>query len=159
NELSLMAGVKLDPITGGSVVDELRQTSVPGIFAGGNVVHVHDLVDNVTWESELAGASAVAFANGVKSDVSDITMVAGENIRYVVPHKISGKHDVTLYMRVSEPAELVRFKVGDIMEKAERVVKPSSMIKLKVSSEQLAKLKNGNKELKVDCERRVKKNG
>lgn len=53
NELSLMAGIELDAVTGGPIVDETMQTNVPGIFAGGNVVHVHDLVDNVTWESEL----------------------------------------------------------------------------------------------------------
>lgn len=159
NELSLMAGIELDPVTGGPVVDEFRQTSVPGIFAGGNVVQVHDLVDNVSWESEVAGANAAKFARGEESARGEITLVPGENIRYIVPHSISGEQDVTLYMRVRQPEELVRFKVGDIMSKAERVVKPSSMVKLDISSEQLGKLKRGTREIKVDCVKIGKKGG
>jgi thioredoxin reductase len=62
NELSKMAGVALDPLTGGPVVDQWRETNVSGIFAGGNVVHVHDLVDEVSWEAEIAGTSAARFA-------------------------------------------------------------------------------------------------
>ena len=62
NELSSAAGVALDPVTGGAVVDQSRQTAIPGVFACGNVLHVHDLVDNVTAESLLAGAAAAAFA-------------------------------------------------------------------------------------------------
>jgi hypothetical protein len=141
------------------VVDEFRQTSVPGIFAGGNVVQVHDLVDNVSWESEVAGANAAKFARGEESARGEITLVPGENIRCIVPHAISGEQDVTLYMRVRQPEELVRFKVGDIMSKAERVVKPSSMVKLDISSEQLGKLKRGTREIKVDCVKIGKKGG
>lgn len=82
NELSRMAGVALDPLTGGPVVDQWRETSVPGIFAGGNVVHVHDLVDHVSWEAETAGASAAKFAQTEKLDKQrKIVLKPGRNIR------------------------------------------------------------------------------
>ena len=156
NELSLTAGVSLDPVTGGPLVDEARQTSVPGIFAGGNVVHVHDLVDNVTWESEVAGDSAARFAGGRKLTAGKgIKLKAGRNIRYIVPHVIGGKEDVTLYMRVREPEENVRIRVGDIASKAELIVKPSSMLKIEITSGQLKALGKNVKELAVDCECRA----
>lgn len=155
NELSSMAGVKLDPVTGGAIVDETRQTSVAGIFAGGNVLHVHDLVDNVSGESELAGQSAASFAREGKTlERGKIALKGGRNIRYVVPHTISGHKDVTLYMRVNQPEEMVRIKVGDIMTKALRVVKPSEMLKIDLSAEQLKILRKETKQIIVDCEKR-----
>jgi len=155
NELSLMAGVKLDPITGGAIVDETRQTSVVGIFAGGNVLHVHDLVDNVSSESELAGQSAASFAKEEKPlERGKIALKRGRNIRYVVPHTISGQKDVTLYMRVNHPEETVRIKVGDVMTKALRVVKPSEMLKIDLSTEELKRLGKETKQIIVDCEKR-----
>ncbi|MDI6616070.1 MAG: FAD-dependent oxidoreductase [Syntrophaceae bacterium] len=155
NELSIMAGVRLDPVTGGARVDETRQTNIPGVFAGGNVLHVHDLVDNVSWESELAGESAARFAlEGKQKESGKITVRAGRNIRYVVPQTISGRRDTTLYMRVNEPEETVRIKVGDIMTKGVRAVKPSEMLKIEFSAEKLGKLREGTKEITVDCEKR-----
>jgi len=155
NELSLMAGVELDPITGGPIVDESRQTNIPGIFAGGNCVHVNDLVDNVSWEAELAGASAARFASGRKPlKKGKIAVKPGRNIRYIVPQTITGENEVTLYMRVSSPEERVRIKVGDIMTKAFLVVQPSEMIKLDLSLTQLSQLKEGTRELTVECEKR-----
>jgi len=155
NELSQMAGVELDPITGGPVVSESMQTSVPGMFAGGNVVHVHDLVDNVSWESELAGQSAAEFIRGRrKAWERGITSKPGRNIKYIVPHTISGRREVTLYMRVNEPEEDVRLKVGTVVTKALRAVKPSEMLKLELSSAQLGKLQEGTTEIVIDCENR-----
>jgi NADPH-dependent 2,4-dienoyl-CoA reductase/sulfur reductase-like enzyme len=155
NELSSMAGIALDPVTGGAIVDEMRQTTIPGVFAGGNVLHVHDLVDNVSWESELAGESAAKFAvAGKQLQKGGIRVKAGTNIRYVVPQIISGKSPTTLYMRVNDPEEMVRIKIGDIMTKAIRAVKPSEMLKIELSDEILKKLKKGTKEITVDCEKR-----
>ena len=155
NELSSMAGVKLDPITGGAIVDETRQTSVAGIFAGGNVLHVHDLVDNVSSESELAGQSAASFAKEEKPlERGKIALKGGRNIRYVVPHTISGRKDVTLYMRVNHPEEMVRIKIGDVVTKALRVVKPSEMLKIDLSTEELKRLGKETKQIIVDCEKR-----
>jgi len=155
NELSVMAGIQLDPVTGGALVDETRQTNIPGVFAGGNVLHVHDLVDNVSWESELAGESAARFAvAGKQKERGEIKVKAGSNIRYVVPQTISGRGDTTLYMRVNEPEETVRIKVGDIMTKGVRAVKPSEMLKIELSAEKLQKLQEGTHEITIDCEKR-----
>lgn len=155
NELSQMARVELDRITGGPVVNESMQTSVPGMFAGGNVVHVHDLVDNVSWESELAGQSAAEFVRGGrKAWEREITLKLGRNIKYIVPHTISGRRGVTLYMRVNEPEEDVRLKVGTIMTKALRAVKPGEMLKVGLSSAGLGKLREGTTEIVIDCEKR-----
>ena len=155
NELSSMAGVKLDPITGGAIVDETRQTNIDGIFAGGNVLHVHDLVDNVSGESKLAGQSAANFAReGKPSERGRVKLKGGRNIRYVVPHTISGQKDVTVYMRVNQPEEMVRIKIGDIMTKGLRVVKPSEMLAIDLPAEQLKKLSKETKEIIIDCEKR-----
>lgn len=153
NELSTMAGVKLDPITGGPIVNEFRMTNINGIFAGGNVVQVHDLVDNVSWESEIAGFNATRYAKGEKLNEGVIKLIPGNNIRYVVPQVISGKEDVTLYMRVQEPKETVRVNVENILKKTERVVKPSSMLTYDISYEKhLSKLPRGIKEIVINCE-------
>ena len=157
NELSTMAGVKLDPITGGPIVDEYRMTNIPGIFAGGNVVQVHDLVDNVSWESEIAGFNAARYAKGDRFKEGKIRLIPGNNIRYVVPQVISGEEDVTLYMRVREPKEMVRVKIGDVVRKAERIVKPSSMLKYDLSQEKhLSKLPEGTKEITISCDEKGK---
>ncbi len=108
NELSKEAGIALDRITGGAVVDETMQTSIPGVFACGNVLHVHDLVDFVTKEAYRAGASAAAF---VKADASEDTIryvpTRGENgVRYVMPQKLGAE-------RVNEETMLF-FRVGAI---------------------------------------------
>jgi NADPH-dependent 2,4-dienoyl-CoA reductase/sulfur reductase-like enzyme len=155
NELSLMAGVELDPITGGPIVNESMETNIPGIFAAGNVVHVNDLVDNVTLEAEIAGQSAAEYAMGKASHIErKISLKAGENIRYIVPHAIGADREVTLRMRVKEPEVKVRLKVGDILSKALPIAKPSEMISVKVTKEHLSKMKEGDAELVVSCEKR-----
>lgn len=157
NELSTMAGVTLDPVTGGPIVDEHRMTNIPGIFAGGNVVQVHDLVDNVSWESEIAGFNAARYVKGEKLRGGIIKLIPGNNIRYIVPQIISGKEDVTLYMRVKEPQEMVKVKIGDIVQKTERIVKPSSMLNYNLSYEKhLSKLPQGTKEIIINCEEKGK---
>ena len=100
NELSKKAGIKLDSVTGGAVVDGGRQTNIPGVFACGNVLHVHDLVDYVSEEAAIAGESAAQFVLGsYKSDVS-VTLKADGKIRYTVPQVISTAEDTKVYFRV-----------------------------------------------------------
>lgn len=153
NELSSKAGVALDSMIGGPVVNDRMGTSVPGIFAGGNVVHVHDLVDNVSEEAEMAGLHAAEYAMGkIKTSEARIRLKAGNNIRYVIPHTISGENDVTLLMRVKEPADKVRLRVGNIYSQALRAVRPSEMLKIHLSASELAKLNRTNKDLVVSCE-------
>jgi len=154
NELSRIAGVELDPLAGGPVVDERRETNLPGIFAGGNVVHVHDLVDDVSWEAEIAGAWAAGFAEKRKLDRNGkVNLKTGRNIRYVVPQTISGRDEVTLYIRVKEMEEKVELKVGSIFSQLFKVVKPSEMIKVDLSQRGLNDLKEEIRELVVECEK------
>lgn len=155
NELSRNAGIELDPITGGPLVNEKMETSIPGIFAGGNVVHVHDLVDNVTWEAEQAGAGAVAFATKETTGAKrSIQLIPGENVRYIVPQTISGEGDVTIYGRVKEPQIKVQLQVGDIWKKKLRVVKPSEMIKINFSHKEIKNIGKTTNQLIVDCKSR-----
>lgn len=154
NELSRMAGVALDPLAGGPVVDERRETNIPGIFAGGNVVHVHDLVDDVSWEAEIAGTWAARLSQkGDLEKKEKITLKPGRNIRSIVPQTIRGQDDVTFYIRVKEMEEKVRLKVGDIYDQAFRVAKPSEMIKVNLLQNELKKLKGKTTELNVECEK------
>jgi NADPH-dependent 2,4-dienoyl-CoA reductase/sulfur reductase-like enzyme len=154
NELSRMAGVDLDPLIGGPVVDERRETNIPGIFAGGNVVHVHDLVDDVSWEAEIAGAWAAKLSQkGDFEKKGKIILRPGRNIRSVVPQTISGQNDVTFYIRVKEMEEKVGLRIGDFYHRAFRVVKPSEMIKVDLLQKELNLLKGNLSELVVECQK------
>ena len=110
NELSLMAGVELDPRTKGAVVDEFYQTSVPGIFAAGNVLHVHDLVDFVSLEAERLAKSVAAY---LKEELApaEISIETGGLIGYTVPQKISGTRDVSLSFRPRKPVRGCRVEI------------------------------------------------
>jgi NADPH-dependent 2,4-dienoyl-CoA reductase/sulfur reductase-like enzyme len=137
NELSKKAGVKLDPITSGPVVDNTFETSVPGIFAAGNVVHVYDLVDWVTEAGLAAGKSAGRFAlSERRRELHHIPLLAGKNVRYVVPHELDkqtlAEEEVQLQFRVTRPVEKpVWIEVSNenhlITRKAERYVRPGEM--------------------------------
>ena len=140
NELSRKAGVALDPVTGGPFVDEEMQTSVPGIFAAGNVVHVYDLVDWVTQAGLLCGRNAAQYAiTARKHDGRRVRMKAGENVRYVIPH-ILDKESLAesaqlLQMRVTLPIEepvWVEVMNGEerVTRKAELYVRPGEMVNI-----------------------------
>lgn len=137
NELSTKAGIRLDSVTKGPVTDEKRCTSVPGIFACGNVLHVHDLVDYVSEEAENAGRSAAAY---IKNELTErkkpITVLAGEGVGYVVPQRINyescGEKFIKLYLRVKSPGEDVTLVIEnnrkDLIASFHRdVVAPGSM--------------------------------
>ena len=104
NELSVKAGIPLDPITNGPITDSSMQTGIPGIFACGNVLHVHDIVDFVTRESRIAGKNAGLYAQGLLPPVHTIPCSAAAGIRYIMPHKIriNTAEPVSLFMRVTE---------------------------------------------------------
>lgn len=152
NELSKLANVDMDPRTGGPIVDERMETSVPGIFACGNVVHVHDLADDVSETAERAGKSAADYVLGKKEIRAPVKIQSGRNVRYVVPHLIRGKGDesITLYLRVKEIEKEVRIVIsaeGKILsEKKERIVKPPEMVKVRLSPDEL----NGREEITVE---------
>ncbi|MBU7032393.1 MAG: FAD-dependent oxidoreductase, partial [Theionarchaea archaeon] len=135
NELSKKANVELDSKTGGPVVDDRMETSIPGIFACGNVVHVHDLVDDVSEAASTAGRSAASYVEGkISRRETPITVKTGRNVAYVVPQIIRGRDkDITLYLRVKEIEKDVKVTVisGNeiITEKRERIVRPPEMVK------------------------------
>lgn len=122
NELTQKAEISMDMRTKGAVVFENRETSLPGVFACGNAVHVHDLVDFVTEEGQIAGRGAAEFVlNGRKDDDSDdvVELVNGNDVGYTVPQKIrknsfEGKAGVYFRVRsVHKEAALITVKSGD----------------------------------------------
>ncbi|MDI3509191.1 MAG: hypothetical protein PWP55_1383 [Clostridiales bacterium] len=143
NELSRSAGIQLNPITGGPVVDESMQTSIPGIFACGNVVHVNDLVDNVSTESAIAGKAAAMYASGMLDESkASIKVKAGPGVRYIVPNAINLTRvddAVTLYFRVDNVYEGAALRVltdkGILFNIKKKIIVPGEMqhIKLKKS--------------------------
>ncbi len=118
NELTRTAGIPVDSVIGGAVVDEKRQTAVPGIFSCGNVLQVHDLVDYVSDEAEIAGKGAAQFILHPQESTSTIQTKAGFGIRYVLPQRINQNTsgDIDLFLRVTKPFGKVRFTVcsGDL---------------------------------------------
>jgi len=155
NELSRMAGVPLDPVTGGAIVSESRETMVPGIFACGNVLHVHDLVDNASVEAEIAGKSAVAYAQqGAVGPENVITVRAGDNVQYVVPHQVdldASEDKVTLWLRVTKPVSESVITLGR-EKKRLRYGRPSEMVTFKVDRDVISELAKRGEELQVHCE-------
>ena len=114
NELSVAAGVELDPRTRGAVVDQNLQTGVPGIFACGNVLHVHDLADNVTTESEGAGAAAAAWALGGGAGVTpgcELTVSPAGIAGYALPGRITAMALTKLNFRVRRPVDAARVRI------------------------------------------------
>lgn len=104
NELTRNASIEINRITNGPTVNQFMQTSIPSIFACGNVVHVNDLVDNVSTESAIAGACATKYAKGELNSDGEITAITGENVRYLCPQKVlPNGEEVSLYFRVLAP--------------------------------------------------------
>jgi NADPH-dependent 2,4-dienoyl-CoA reductase/sulfur reductase-like enzyme len=149
NELSKKAGVVLDSITGGPIVDENLMTNIKGIFACGNVLHVHDIVDYVTIEAEKAGRSAAEFAKKGEVKKRRIEVKAGRGIRYVLPKKICVGNDSELFLRVKEPGKNIKLLVSSgkkiIKKVKKKVVLPSEMIRLNLKKSDLEGLKHPNK--------------
>ncbi len=102
NELTLSAGVPLDGVTKGALVDQDRQTEVEGIFSCGNVLHVHDLVDFVSEEAEIAGRGAAEYIRGTLAKTTDIKISTDGKVRYTVPEVITAEKDVGVYFRVAD---------------------------------------------------------
>ncbi len=138
NELSVAAGVELDPRTRGAVVDQSLQTGVPGIFACGNVLHVHDLADNVTTESERAGAAAAAYALGGGAETNaaadtgfELTVSPADIAGYALPERITAVTLTKLNFRVRRPVDAARVRIlaGDeeLFAGKVRPFKPSVM--------------------------------
>lgn len=146
NELTKSAGIELSPKTKGAIVDQNRETEIDGIFACGNVLHVHDLVDFVSEESEIAGKAAADYVLNGSKPKDYIDCVTGSNITYVLPQKIDKRigEDVTLFFRVNNVYKKCKFvlKCGDevLVQKTKQIVLPGEMETLTIKKEQISKL-------------------
>lgn len=153
NELTKKADVSINNITNGAYVDQNRQTNIPGIFACGNVLHVHDLVDFVSEESEIAGKAAADYINNVEKVPTNIDISVDGKIRYTVPSKITEKSDVKVYFRVSDVYRNVKIvvKSGDnvILEKKKAKVAPGEMETLTLKKNMLDNVCNLSFSLEV----------
>lgn len=150
NELSRECGINIDSRTNGPKVGELRQTSVNGIFACGNVVHVHDLVDYVSEEGALAGRGAAKYIKGILKDTNDLVTKNGEGVGYVVPQTISIDNiedKIKLYMRVKNvyKNQLITASIGGkvIASKKEVRFTPGEMVSFELEKEKLLNI-SGN---------------
>ncbi|WP_432627878.1 NAD(P)/FAD-dependent oxidoreductase [Brotaphodocola sp.] len=152
NELSLKAGIELDPRTKGPLVDENCQTTVPGIFAAGNVLHVHDLVDFVSLEAERLADAAADWVKAQALPECEIAVQAEGPLGYVLPEAISGEKDVTLSMRVRRPMKNCRLEIcqdGEVLvsKKLKKAI-PAEMEQIVLPH---AKLKSKNPVKVVIC--------
>ena len=134
NELTKGTGAQMDRVTSGAQVDAERQTTVPGIFACGNVLHVHDLVDNVSEEAAIAGENAAKFALGTLQKAETVRVLPEGGARYVVPQRlVKGEGNAALYFRVSaafQPARLTVTSGGkEIKSVKKRIMTPGEMEK------------------------------
>ncbi|MBT9153500.1 MAG: L-2-hydroxyglutarate oxidase LhgO [Firmicutes bacterium] len=143
NELSRAMGIKLDPETSGPLVDQFRHTSMPGVFAAGNVLHVHDLVDFVSAESEIAGRAAADFAAGsLLAEYPTLIVRAGEGVRSVVPQQIAlipgAAGQIRLYLRAAVPMQKCTLTVSGgqqkLLVRRFPVAKPSEMIAVDIDT-------------------------
>lgn len=157
NEISRNAGVDIDGRTSGPVVGELRETSMPGVFACGNVVHVHDLVDFVSEESVLAGKGAAKYIKGELSTETNFDTVNGDGISYVVPQHVSLANmddALTFYMRVRNvyaDSVVDAYINGEkIATKKARKFLPAEMVNFNIKKEVLEKYPNGKIEFIVE---------
>ena len=144
NELTRNAGIAMDRITNGAMVDENRQTETEGVFACGNVLQVHDLVDYVSDEAEIAGRGAAVYVLNGANCGKTVSTRAGGGVRYVLPQRINAdeKNDVALFLRVSKPFGKVKYTVssGDnVLATAVRLkAAPGEMEKIVLKPEKLA---------------------
>ncbi|GAA0116104.1 NAD(P)/FAD-dependent oxidoreductase [Clostridium senegalense] len=149
NELSLKAGVELDERTKGPIVDENLQTNVEGIYAAGNVLHVHDLVDFVSNEGEKLAESASKYIRDEKEKESKISIKGDITINNVVPQRISGEKDVEISLRVSRPSRdgVIEIKQGENVIKVKKLKKlnPAEMIHITLKKEEII----GKEDIKV----------
>lgn len=150
NELSKGMGVEMDPVTAGPVVDESLETNIPGVFACGNVLHVHDLVDYVSEEAGRAGVNAARFVSGeTTGSGSQITLSAEDGVRYTVPRRIDlSKMEDTLTVRfrvgaVYQNAFISVYLDGErIMHRKKQVMAPGEMEQVVLQKQKLAAYPN-----------------
>ena len=147
NELTKGAGIALDRVTGGAIVDGERETDIPGVFACGNVLHVHDLVDYVSEESVIAGQAAAKYIRGEGEKALVAKISVDGKVRYTVPQRITEAADTEVYFRVANVYRDAKIIVKDgervILSKKAQKLAPAEMEKVKLTGEMLSSL-SGN---------------
>ena len=156
NELTLSAGIRLDNVTNGAFVDQRRETEIEGIFAAGNVLHVHDLADFASKEAETAGKAASEYVKSGLKKTCDILVKTDGKVRYTVPQRITDRAEVKMYFRVSDVYKNVTFNIKDgdevIFSKKAIGAAPGEMEEITLSAEIVEKIKNN--EITVGLEER-----
>ena len=147
NELTREAGISLDRVTGGAIVNGGRETEAEGIFACGNVLHVHDLVDFVSEEAVIAGKAAAEYIRGRSNRDISITLKTDGKIRYTVPQRINTAEDTTVYFRVANVYRDMRIVVRDgdkiIVDKKKIKLAPAEMESVTITADMLRSVTSG----------------
>ena len=152
NELSRRVNLRIDPATSGPIVTSTMETSANGVFACGNVAHIHDVVDFVSRESTLAGQAAGDYVTGHRPPADNIRLLPGNNVAYCVPHTLSTDREHVIYMRVREPMEKCTIRFGKVYAKKLPYVFPAEMVTIKMQPKFLENFHDDT--LRVDVERR-----
>ena len=155
NELTKSASICLDRITGGAVVDQNRQTEIEGVYACGNVLHVHDLVDYVSEESEIAGKAAAAYVFGKSENGRSIGLTTDGKVRYTVPQRITANEDVTVYFRVADVYRDVKIVVRDgdnvLVSKKKQKVAPGEMETVTLTKQMIESLSTDSLSFSIEA--------
>lgn len=135
------SGLAVDGRTKGAFVDEHYQTSIPGVFSAGNVLHVHDLVDFVSLEAEALAAAAAEYLQKGSLPPCPLEVKAGANVGHVIPQHVSGTRSFTLSLRVRQPLKKVTLTVTqngrEVLRRKFPKALPAEMIQLTVPAEKL----------------------
>ena len=156
NELTRGAGIALDRVTSGAKVDEFRETEMPGVFSCGNVLHVHDLVDYVSEEAEIAGKGAVHFLRGETDEklAKPIALSASDGVRYTVPQRITESGNVSVFFRVADVYKnaYITVKDGDtvLLHRKKTRLAPGEMERLELKKEWIDGNTSGNLHFSLD---------
>ena len=154
NELTKGAGIPLDRVTGGASVNGERETEIPGIFACGNVLHVHDLVDYVSEESAIAGKSAAKYILGNSQKEISVSLKTDGRVRYTVPQRLTEIADTSVYFRVADVYRDAKIVVRDgenvIISKKKQRLAPAEMEKIELSKDVIKSLTTGQLSFSIE---------
>ena len=154
NELTKGAGITLDRVTGGASVNGERETEIEGIFACGNVLHVHDLVDYVSEESAIAGKAAAKYIQGKANKEISISLKTDGKVRYTVPQRLTEVADTSVYFRVADVYRDAKIVVRDgdkvIISKKKQRLAPAEMEKVELTKDIIASLSGGELSFSIE---------
>ena len=154
NELTKGAGITLDRVKGGASVNGERETEIEGIFACGNVLHVHDLVDYVSEESAIAGKAAAKYIQGKSNKEISISLKTDGRVRYTVPQRLTEVADTSVYFRVADVYRDAKIVVRDgdnvIISKKKQRLAPAEMEKVELTKDVIASLSGGELSFSIE---------